>query len=77
MYTLGTRTALPIIFSLRNKGVLSSIADNDTDNIQEPTSNQVNKYLLNTLKPKIQQKSHINYGERMGANTYSDAYRRA
>ena len=63
LYTMGTKTALPIIYALRDKEVLSSIADIDIERIQEPTPLQVNNYLLNNLRPKIEEKSHFHYGE--------------
>ncbi len=63
LYAMGTKTALPIIYALRDKEILSSKADIEVDNIQEPTPRQINNYLLNTLKPKVQEKCHFNYGE--------------
>ena len=50
---MGTTTAYPIIYSLRDRTKMSQLVNVDVDNLEEPTPRQINNYLLNTFKPKI------------------------
>ena len=60
---MGTTTAIPICYALRDQKILSKIANIEIDEIQNPTPLQISNYLNNTLKPTVEGKTTFNYGE--------------
>ncbi len=64
LYIFGTKTATTIIYALRNQEIIDRLpATINKDNLREPSLKQLENYLYNQLKPRLEIKSNFNYGE--------------